>query len=705
MIIEKMIIDNIGPFEHAEYSFNRNRMTLITGKNELPGMSRNGVGKSMIPDILTWIIWGKTVREMSKDEMLRDGAVKGYGTVFIKKDKYLYKITRMRGTSLQLDFIRYESGEIDKYFFGTKKTIKLTQEYINLIIGINYQTFLCTAYFGQGAPVHFLHGTSSERIDVITNFFNLNIWNNLKETANIQLKTLKTFVEVKMSRINMLKESLDVEYDDKKVQAEKTKLHELRNDNWKKIKELEYKQKKVILFNDFKNKFNNIDTNIEYIRNEEKSIIELIINENKQIEIKRESLSKLKLERKKGKYNLIDTDYEIYANTKQELENKKEDADKRKYIFSASYSTCKKNITELKKLLKNLGSYSICPLCGSTITMKHYKDINAKINKNSGHMKGWERKNHEMTTISNALSRKINRLEEKMILYRNMEFEYKQLQQQIQSLSKDVEKIKINKTKIDDLKLKNKIKIASLEKQKRFFAKKIKENRCDINFNIMNDQIKKLHAETNGITVRINLLKEKVRKYRSIKNQMAEINETIEEQRKKIYIQEYLLVNFPLIKLRIIDKINEELEYLINKYLQKFGVGIKIKLFTQVDKKSGGIIDKYDIKVKQPGQEFRLFETFSGGEKQRLSLSVYFAFQELAEKMSNAPINILILDEIFASLDNVGRETCINMLKTETMMNKNIHIITHLEDIEGFFKKSEVVTIIKNKNNVSTIRN
>jgi exonuclease SbcC len=85
----------------------------------------------------------------------------------------------------------------------------------------------------------------------------------------------------------------------------------------------------------------------------------------------------------------------------------------------------------------------------------------------------------------------------------------------------------------------------------------------------------------------------------------------------------------------------------------------------------------YDGPVAHP------IERFSGGEQDLANLCLRIAIsQVIAERSGGAPINFIVLDEIFGSQDETRRELILSALHELSSQFRQIFIITHIETIK-----------------------
>jgi DNA repair exonuclease SbcCD ATPase subunit len=87
------------------------------------------------------------------------------------------------------------------------------------------------------------------------------------------------------------------------------------------------------------------------------------------------------------------------------------------------------------------------------------------------------------------------------------------------------------------------------------------------------------------------------------------------------------------------------------------------------------------VEITDLGKEFD-FDNLSRGEKNRVILSLSWAFRDVWENLYT-PINLLFVDEVIDSgMDDAGVENCLAMLKSMTRdRTKSVWLITHRNEL------------------------
>jgi DNA repair exonuclease SbcCD ATPase subunit len=108
-------------------------------------------------------------------------------------------------------------------------------------------------------------------------------------------------------------------------------------------------------------------------------------------------------------------------------------------------------------------------------------------------------------------------------------------------------------------------------------------------------------------------------------------------------------------------------------------------------------LDGNNISITYNGKSY---ESLSGGERQKLDIIIQFSLRDMLCAYTGFHTNIIVLDEIFDNLDELGSNMVIELISK------------HLSDIDGIFIISHhakelnlpydrEMTIVKNENGVS----
>jgi energy-coupling factor transporter ATP-binding protein EcfA2 len=160
------------------------------------------------------------------------------------------------------------------------------------------------------------------------------------------------------------------------------------------------------------------------------------------------------------------------------------------------------------------------------------------------------------------------------------------------------------------------------------------------------------------------------------------VNELVRVKDHQEFLYKLLTNKDSFIRKRIIDQnlafLNQRLTY----YLDKIGLPHLVEFQNDLS-----------VVITQLGQDLD-FDNLSRGERNRLILSLSWAFRDVWENLYH-PINLLFIDELVDSgMDASGVETSIAVLKKMTReRNKNVFLISHRDDLTS--RVNHVLKVIK----------
>jgi len=162
----------------------------------------------------------------------------------------------------------------------------------------------------------------------------------------------------------------------------------------------------------------------------------------------------------------------------------------------------------------------------------------------------------------------------------------------------------------------------------------------------------------------------------------AAVNELTKLKDHQEFLLKLLTNKDSFIRKKIIDQnlsyLNKRLSYYIDK------LGLPHRVVFQND---------LSIEITQLGQDLD-FDNLSRGERNRLILSMSFAFRDVWEGLYQS-INLLFVDELMdAGMDAAGVEAGLAVLKKMAReRNKNIYLISHKDELVG--RVNNVLRVIK----------
>ena len=185
-------------------------------------------------------------------------------------------------------------------------------------------------------------------------------------------------------------------------------------------------------------------------------------------------------------------------------------------------------------------------------------------------------------------------------------------------------------------------------------------------------------AEENPYTDQVTQLKESGLQ----EIEFDKINELTELREHQEFLYKLLTGKDSFIRKRIIDTNIAFLNHRLAHYLDKIGLPHDVKFSADLG-----------VEITEYGRDLD-FDNLSRGERNRLILSLSWAFRDVYESL-NHPMNFLCIDELLDSgMDSVGVESGLSILKKMNRdQGKNIMLISHKEELVG--RVGNVLTVVK----------
>ena len=152
---------------------------------------QNGHGKSALLDAITWALWGKA--RARDDSLIYFGADEMRVELDFKARDDRYRVVRRRtkptgrGRSGSSD-LQLQLANGDKYIPITRNSLRDTEADIHRIIGMDYDTFINSAFLLQGRADEFTNKTPSQRKEVLGKLIGLQEYEELQERAKERVK-------------------------------------------------------------------------------------------------------------------------------------------------------------------------------------------------------------------------------------------------------------------------------------------------------------------------------------------------------------------------------------------------------------------------------------------------------------------------------------------------------------------------------------
>ncbi|MFB6098518.1 MAG: AAA family ATPase [Salinibacter sp.] len=206
----------------------------------------NGEGKSALLDAMTWAVWGEARKSSGRrkpdEELIRIGTRHMRVSFAFELEGARYRVVRSfsrsetgKTTSSDLEF-QLMQAEGESYRPLTGSTQRETQTRIDEILGLDYDTFINSAFLLQGRSDEFTQKSPSQRKEILTRILNLSKYEALEDKARDHWRDAKQRQQRAEAEVERLESALEAvpgweeerETVREKIQSQKETLGEFR---------------------------------------------------------------------------------------------------------------------------------------------------------------------------------------------------------------------------------------------------------------------------------------------------------------------------------------------------------------------------------------------------------------------------------------------------------------------------------------------
>ena len=604
----------------------------------------NGTGKSSIADIIAYAIYGKTIKKPKKLNhavVMNNKASKGLRVEVIFDQ---YRIVRQRKPDklefwISKDHIWDDSTKVDRGQVETQKEIEDK-------VGISYETFVNVVVFDDTNAYSFLESDTPSKREIVENLLRLERYRTYSDVAS------KSKKKVENDKINLLKEyeRLTLEKD---VYENRIKELEGQEKSWK----TKITNDMIALIGSFKNKqaeLAGLDNGKEILRYNEAQV---------ELQALNSELLKIDSERKVTNER-IEEIVKIIGELKEEYENLNISSHKEQIeTYKNKINAKRYQISEIKSLTPDLD----CDKCYGKIDLKNSEKVLRQNDADILDLEG------EMQSEAEIMNNKISKRDK--------------IKEVVEKSALQIKESESKNTKLLNREKEVRSKILTLSK--------IKQPETDTQQAVLEEQITQLRQQIDNKKVEL----DGPSPYEEIKKTAEkEHGEKIKEcGKKKIEIEEVdgLLPYYSFwvkafgdkgIRKFVIDGIIPALNSQTAYWLQILINGnIHLSFNNQLEE---------EIKRVPYDDNPFVYFAMSGGERQRLNLSVSHAFAHIMMLNSGVCPSILFLDEVTKNIDQNGVFGIYNMI-FELAKTRQIFVTTHDKNLLDMLDGIETMRLEK----------
>ena len=632
----------------------RGNIVLVKGSNfdvvdSESKVASNGVGKSSIPEIIVYTLFGKTIKHPKKinhKDVINNQVGKGLKTEVRWGD---FRAVRTR----KPDSLRL--WESPKGVWNDSTEISLggqpaTQNLLEDKLGLNYETFVNVVVFTDNNTGSFLECDAASKREIVENLLSLDKYKSFAERA----KTLKK------DRKDAIK-TLQGEYENTRVGLEQAKT---------KIKSAREQESSWI-----EKRKSELDSLIEKIKILKKNLAST--SEGTEVGNYQEAQARIKdlnseipsLEAKQVKIQ------EILDLAQEKLNAVKQKQSETKIVLNSllvSIKNISSEISENKKEIVRLENNegATCKFCLGTVSKENYgKYTKQLLDKIDALQKQSDSESSKKDEVSSTMD-ELNSTEKKIAA----------------GLSSAKESILKTSR---DLAQKRK-ELSDLNKVERPQSKNITNQLIEQQIDSLSDQAAEKKKEVESPTPFEKIIGSLSEEINSKTLEFEKKSEGLDELEKELPYYEFWSTAFGDTGIRkfIIDGIIPALNSRVAYWLQ-FLIDGKISL------EFNNELEEKIERSPSDGDPF-VYYAMSGGERRRLNLAVSQAFAHVMMLSSGMSPSLVFLDEVTTNIDQIGVVGVYNMI-VELSKDRQVFITTHDQNLLEMLDGCELISLEKRK--------
>ena len=609
-------------------------------------ISSNGSGKSSIQEIISYGLYGKTIKKPSA--ITKDGVINNLvgKNCMVELQWGNYRIVRCRKKN-SLQFWESESQEWNDTTEITTGSMDETQVLIEDSIGLSYEAFVNICIFTDDQSSSFLEANAALKREIVENLLALSSYREKQERA-------KKFVSETTANIKMLTREYDILRTNEDQSKRRLQQAEQKESEWKRSKKSEVDNLQKSL-DDKKERLGKTSHGAELLAYQD---AQKTIQESSKII---DELDK-SIEDEQGKIKLAKEKEEKIREVALELRSKGEE-------IKLAVNTHRRFIENKKQHIASLGSNehgSTCDHCYGVIDSKNIKRVidedQKEINEANRELSVLVASVGELSTKMQDISDKQNKIKEFISTKESLS-------------SSHITNIKLERNKIS-------------------VAMKVKEPKADSYELLMEQEISQIrdsitakNEELNGKSPFEDIIVSEKEFVKTNEESCQEKSKSIKESEDNLKYYQYWQAGFGEKGIRkiVVDGIIPQLNNRIAYWLQFL---IDNKLTLKFDNEFNETIERNP----QNGDPY-IYHAMSAGQRRRLNLAVSQAFADIMMISCGTIPSIVFLDEVTTNIDPLGVQGIYNMIQ-ELSQEKQVFITTHDKDLIKMLETADTINLI-----------
>lgn len=200
MVPIKLKLRNFMAYRQTELDFQGIHLAVLTGQN--------GAGKSSLLDAITWAFWGKA-RAKRDDELIHLGQSEMEVELTFSLGDNLYRLIRKRDASKRgRSDLSFQVADAGGWRTLTESSLRTTQQKINELMRLDYDTFINSAFLLQGRADEFTTKPPGKRKEILSDILGLGLYDLYEARAKQRVREKETEAAEITARIEQIEQEL-----------------------------------------------------------------------------------------------------------------------------------------------------------------------------------------------------------------------------------------------------------------------------------------------------------------------------------------------------------------------------------------------------------------------------------------------------------------------------------------------------------------
>ncbi|MEW5957902.1 MAG: SMC family ATPase [Chloroflexota bacterium] len=196
MVPIQLKLRNFMTYRQAELDFQGIHLAVLTGEN--------GAGKSSLLDAITWVLWGRA-RAKRDDELIHLGQSEMEVEYTFELGDNTYRLIRKRDASKKgRSDLSFQVADAGGWRTLTETNLRATQQKINDLMRLDYDTFINSAFLLQGRADEFTTKPPGKRKEILSDILGLGLYDLYEERARQRVKEKETEAAELTARIEQI---------------------------------------------------------------------------------------------------------------------------------------------------------------------------------------------------------------------------------------------------------------------------------------------------------------------------------------------------------------------------------------------------------------------------------------------------------------------------------------------------------------------